>query len=87
MRSGTPYTVTLEDDGETVIEIVVTAEDGTTKTYTLTVMSCPGEERKILEMFYSLNPRRHVGTKRRMEHRMPIFDDWHGVRYGRRRKR
>ena len=53
MRSGRPHTVTLEDDGETVIEIVVTAEDGTTRRiYTLTVMSCPVEERKILEMFY-----------------------------------
>ena len=53
VRSGTPHTVTLEDGGVTVIEIVVTAEDGTTRPYTLTVMSsCPGEERKILEMFY-----------------------------------
>ena len=52
VRSGTPYTVTLEDDGETVIEIVVTAEDGTTRTYTLTVMSCPGEDRENLVSFY-----------------------------------
>ena len=52
VRSGTPYTVTLEDDGETVIEIVVTAEDGTTRTYTITVMSCPGEDRENLVSFY-----------------------------------
>ena len=52
VRSGTPYTVTLEDDGETVIEIVVTAEDGTTRTYTITVMSCPGEDKENLVRLY-----------------------------------
>ena len=52
-KEGTSYPITLDDDGETSIEITVTAEDGTTtKTYTLTVMSCPREDRKTLEKFY-----------------------------------
>ncbi len=80
VRSGRPHTVTLEDDGVTVIEIVVTAEDGTTRrTYTLTVMSCPGEERKILEIFYH-------STKGEMWEQSggwnteDDLNNWHGVR-------
>ena len=79
VRSGTPYTVTLDDDGETVITIVVTAEDGTTRTYTLTVMSCPVEERKILEMFYDSTQ----GDMWEQRSGWNIEDDlnnWHGVR-------
>jgi len=50
--SGEEISIDLDDEGETTIEIVVTAEDGTQKTYTVTVMSCPREDRKVLENFY-----------------------------------
>ena len=78
VQSGTPYTVTLEDDGETVITIVVTAEDGTTRTYTLTVMSCPGEERKILEMFYH-STQGDMWEQSGGWNTEDDLDDWHGV--------
>ena len=79
VRSGTPYTVTLEDDGETVIEIVVTAEDGTTRrTYTLTVMSCHVEERKILEMFYD-STQGDMWEQSGGWNTEDDLRDWHGV--------
>ena len=79
VRSGRPHTVTLEDDGETVIEIVVTAEDGTTRrTYTLTVMSCPAEERKILEMFY-VSTQGDMWKQRSGWNTDADLRDWHGV--------
>ena len=78
VRSGRPYTVILEDDGVTVIEIVVTAEDGTTRTYTLTVMSCPGEERKILEMFYH-STQGDMWEQSGGWNTEDDLDDWHGV--------
>ena len=78
VESGADISIDLEDDGETVIRIVVTAEDGTTRTYTLTVMSCPGEERKILEMFYDSTQgdmwEQSGGWKTEDDLR-----DWHGV--------
>ena len=79
VRSGRPHTVTLEDDGVTEIKIVVTAEDGTTRTYTLTVMSCHAEERKILEMFYHSTQ----GDMWEQSGGWNTEDDlniWHGVR-------
>ena len=80
VRSGRPHTVTLEDDGVTVIEIVVTAEDGTTRrTYTLTVMSCPGEEKKILEMFYH-STQGDMWEQSGGWNTDADLDDWHGVR-------
>ena len=79
VRSGRPHTVTLDDDGVTVIEIVVTAEDGTTRTYTLTVMSCPGEERKILEMFYH-STQGDMWEQSGGWNTDADLDDWHGVR-------
>ena len=79
VRSGTPYTITLDDDGETVIEIVVTAEDGTTRIYTLTVMSCPGEEKKILEMFYH-STQGDMWEQSGGWNTDADLDDWHGVR-------
>ena len=79
VQSGTPYTVTLDDDGVTSIEIVVTAEDGTTRTYTLTVMSCPGEERKILEMFYD-STQGDMWEQSGGWNTEDDLRDWHGVR-------
>ena len=80
VRSGTPHTVTLEDGGVTVIEIVVTAEDGTTRPYTLTVMSsCPGEERKILEMFY-VSTQGDTWEQSGGWNTEDDLRDWHGVR-------
>ena len=80
VRSGRPHTVTLDDDGVTVIEIAVTAEDGTTRrTYTLTVMSCPGEERKILEMFYH-STQGDMWEQSGGWNTDADLDDWHGVR-------
>ena len=46
-KSGEDISIDL-NDGETSIEIEVTAEDKTTRTYTLTVISCPREEKKSL---------------------------------------
>ena len=52
IESGSSATVPLDDDGETTITIVVTAEDGTTtRTYEITVTHC-GEEREDLVRFY-----------------------------------
>ena len=80
VESGSSAIVPLDDDGVTSIEIVVTAEDGTTRTYTLAVMSCPGEERKILEMFYD----RTQGDMGWIEsggwNTQDDLHDWHGVR-------
>jgi len=79
VRSGASLPVPLDEDGETAIEIEVTAEDGTTRTYSLTVMSCPGEERGILGMF-------HEATQGEMweENRGWRTEDdlrsWYGVR-------
>ena len=80
VESGSSAIVPLDDDGVTSIEIVVTAEDGATRTYTLAVMSCPGEERKILEMFYD----RTQGDMGWIEdggwNTQDDLHDWHGVR-------
>ena len=79
VQSGRPHTVTLDDDGVTVIEIVVTAEDGTTRrTYTLTVMSCPVEERKILEMFYD-STQGDMWEQNGGWNTDADLNDWHGV--------
>ena len=80
VESGADISIDLEDDGATVIEIVVTAEDGTTRrTYTLTVMSCPGEERKILEMFYD-STRGDMWEQSGGWNTEDDLRDWHGVR-------
>ena len=79
VESGADISIDLEDDGETVITIVVTAEDGTTRTYTLTVMSCPGEERKILEMFYH-STQGDMWEQSGGWNTDADLDDWHGVR-------
>ena len=57
------------------------AEDGTTRrTYTLTVMSsCPGEERKILEMFYE-QTQETCGKRARDGTLKTVLINWHGVR-------
>ena len=79
VRSGMPHTVTLDDDGVTVIEIVVTAEDGSTRTYTLTVVSsCPGEEKKILEMFYD-STQGDMWEQSGGWNTEDDLGDWHGV--------
>ena len=78
VESGADISIDLEDDGETVIRIVVTAEDGTTRTYTLTVMSCPGEERKILEMFYD-STQGDVWEQSGGWNTEDDLRDWHGV--------
>ena len=79
-KEGTSYPVTLNDEGETTITIVVTAEDGTTKTYTLTVMSCPGEERKILEMFYDRTQKEDMWKQNDGWKIENDLHNWHGVR-------
>ena len=79
VESGADISIDLEDDGETVITIVVTAEDGTTRTYTLTVMSCPGEERKILEMFYD-STQGDMWEQSGGWNTEDDLRDWHGVR-------
>ena len=78
VESGTPYTVTLENDGGTSIEIAVTAEDGTTRTYNLTVMSCPGEEREILSMFHD-STQGDMWEESGGWNTENVLDDWHGV--------
>ena len=66
--------------GVTVIEIVVTAEDGTTRTYTLTVVSsCPGEERKILEMFYEATDGENWNNNTNWNSEQPL-DQWYRVK-------
>ena len=79
VQSGSSAVVTLDEDGETSIEIVVTAEDGTVKTYTLTVMSCPGEERKILEMFYDSTQGDMWEESSEWNIEENDLRDWHGV--------
>ena len=81
VQSGTSLQVALDDDGETAIEIEVTAENGTTtRIYTLTVTYCPVEEREILGMFHDSTQRdidmweNSDGWK--IEDNL---DDWHGV--------
>ena len=79
VQSGSSAIVALDDDGETTIEIEVTAENGTTKTYTLTVMYCPKEEREILSMFHDLTE----GDMWEEDRGWNTEDDlrnWHGVR-------
>ena len=79
VQRGSSATVPLDDDGETSVEIEVTAENGTTKTYALTVISCPGEQREILSMF-------HDSTQGDMWEQSGgwntgnVLDDWHGVK-------
>ena len=77
-KQGTSYPVTLDDDGVTTIEIVVTAADGTKRTYTLTVRSCPGEEREILSMFYD-RTQGDMWEERSGWNTQDDLHDWHGV--------
>ena len=79
-KEGTSYPVTLDGEGETTITIEVTAEDGTTRTYTLTVMFCPGEERKILEMFYHRTQGDMGWVESGGWNTEDDLDNWHGVR-------
>ena len=78
VQSGSSAIVTLDDDGETTIEIEVTAEDGTTRTYTVTVMYCPGEEREILKIFYD-STEGDMWEESSGWNTENLLDNWHGV--------
>ena len=78
VQRGSSAIVALDDDGETSIEIEVTAEDGNTRTYTLTVMYCPGEEREILKMFYVLTEG-DMWEENKGWNTEDSLRNWHGV--------
>ncbi len=78
VQRGSSAMVALDNDGETSIEIEVTAENGTTKTYTLAVMYCPGEEREILSMFYD-STEGDMWEEDRGWNTESLLDSWHGV--------
>ena len=79
VQSETPYTVALEDDGETAIEIVVTAPDGmTTRTYEITVTRCGEDDIWALSRFYEAVGGQNWNDNTNWNSEEPL-DRWFGV--------